>query len=150
MSPLTSDETGARAPLVVLADCLSGVHAVELLADGSEELDARPGATMPSRARDRSLAPSWARSMLVDLDVSGSTVVLLLQRRPPVLASYDGGASWRERAGGVPAGVAIALGDNPDHVVVATESRLYVSLDGGQFWHSLETELAGITDVCWE
>ena len=135
---------------MILADCASGVHAVELLADGSEQIDGRPGATVPQRERDRSIAPSWARSMLVDIDVSGSTIVLLLERRPPVLASYDGGGIWRERAGGVPSGVAIALDDNPDRIVMATDTRLYVSLDGGQFWHSLETELDGITDVCWE
>ena len=146
----TPRDPDAREPLVILADCASGVHAVELLADGCEQIDVRPGATMPSRERDRSLAPSWARSMLIDIDVSGSTIVLLLERRPPVLASYDGGGSWRERAGGVPIGVSIALGDNPDRIVVATDTRLYVSLDGGQFWHSLETELAEITDVCWE
>ncbi|MGI9658996.1 MAG: hypothetical protein ACR2OD_08805 [Gaiellaceae bacterium] len=143
-----SDST--RDPLVILADTGSGVYAVELRADGSEDVDARPGATMPPRERDESLAPSWARSSLVDVDASGSTIVLLLQRRPPVLASYDGGGSWRERAGGVPIGVAIAVADNPDHVVMATETRLFVSLDGGQFWRSLETELDEITDVCWQ
>lgn len=139
-----------RDPLVILADCARGVHAVELHADGSETVDVRSGATMPPRDRDPSIAPSWARASLIDLDASGSTVVLLLQRRPPVLASYDSGASWTERAGGVPIGVAIALGDNPDRVVLATERRLYVSLDGAQFWHSLDTELDDITDVSWE
>ncbi len=140
----------APEPPVVLADCVDGVHAVELHADGTESVDARPGATMPPRERDPSLAPAWARSLLVDVDASGSTVVLLLDRRPPVLASYDGGASWRERAAGVPIGVAIALGDNPDQVVMATSNRLYVSFDGGQFWSSLTTELDGITAVCWQ
>jgi len=140
----------AREPLVILADTSSGVHAVELRADGTEAVDPRPGATMPARERNESLAPSWARSSLVDVDASGSTIVLLLNRRPPVLASYDAGGSWRERAGGVPIGVAIAVADNPDHVVMATESRLFVSLDGGQFWHSLETELDEITELCWE
>ena len=137
-------------PLVILADCASGVHAIELAEGGGERVDRRPAARMPARERDRSLAPSWARSSLVDLDASGSTIVLLLERRPPVLVSYDGGGSWRERGGGVPGGVAIALADNPDHAVLATATRLYVSLDGGQFWRSLETELEGITDVCWE
>ena len=150
---MSQHDTGAppeREPLVILADCAAGVHAVELHADGSESVDVRSGASMPQRERDVSLAPSSARSSLVDVDASGSAVVLLLERRPPVLVSHDGGGSWRERAGGVPIGVAIALGDNPDRVVLATETRLYVSLDGGQFWHSLETELAGVSDVCWE
>jgi len=67
-----------------------------------------------------------------------------------VLVSYDGGSSWLERAAGVPQGVAIALGNSPDHVAMATTSRLYVSFDGGQFWRSLDTELGGITDIGWE
>ncbi len=140
----------AHQPLVVLADCAAGVVAIELNAEAIETVDVRPGATMPERQRDESLAPRWARSALVDVDSAGSTIVLLLERRPPVLASYDGGGSWRERGGGLPLGVAIALAENPDHVVLATRSRLYVSRDGGQFWHSLEVELDEITDIGWE
>ena len=144
------DRPALDEPPVILADCASGVHAVELHEDGTEAVDARPGAIMPTRERDSSLAPEWARSSLLDVDSSGSTIVLLLRRRPPVLASYDGGGSWHERAGGVPSGIAIAIDENPDRIVLATQSRFFVSLDGGQFWHSLETELDDITDVCWE
>lgn len=145
-----TDEFALPEPPVVLVDCASGVCAIALHPDGAEPVDARSGATMPLRERDPALAPPWARSSLVDLDASGSTIVLLLDRRPPVLVSYNSGSSWHERAAGVPIGVAIALGDNPDQIVVATESRLYVSFDGGQFWSSLTTELEGITAVCWE
>ena len=144
------DQPALDEPSVILADCASGVHAIELHEDGTEKVDSRPGATMLARERDNTLAPEWTRSSLVDVDSSGSTIVLLLRRRPPVLASYDGGGSWRERAAGVPSGVAIAIDQNPDRIVLATENRFFLSLDGGQFWHSLETELDDISDVCWE
>ena len=34
-------------------------------------------------------------------------------------------------------------------MLFATESRLYVSEDGGRFWRVLDVELVGITAVAW-
>ena len=78
----------------------------------------------------------------------GSRVVAVVDRRPPLLLSDDAGLTWREAGGGLPAGVAIAIDeDDPDTMLYASESRLFVSEDGGLFWRSLPPELIGITSV---
>ena len=80
----------------------------------------------------------------------GSRVVAVVDRRPPLLLSDDAGLTWRETGGGLPAGVAIAIDeDDPDRLLFASESRLWVSEDGGLFWHSLPPELIGITAVAF-
>ncbi len=87
---------------------------------------------------------------LVGTSASGATVVALVDRRPPLLVSGDGGATWREAGGGLPAGFAIALDpENPDRVLYAARNRLYLSTDGGRFWRSLELELPDIEAVAW-
>jgi len=87
---------------------------------------------------------------LVGTSASGATVVALVDRRPPLLVSGDGGATWREAGGGLPAGFAIALDpENPDRVLYAARNRLYLSTDGGRFWRSLEPELPDIEAVAW-
>jgi len=79
---------------------------------------------------------------------SGSTVVAVLDRRPPVVVSHDAGATWREAGGGLPPGKAVALAaDDPDLVVFAARNRLYVSRDGGRFWQALAPELPEIVAV---
>jgi hypothetical protein len=79
----------------------------------------------------------------------GSTVVLLLDRKPPLLVSHDIGQTWDERGAGLPPGRAVALGENPDHVLYGARNRLFVSGDGGRFWRALAVELPEIHDVAW-
>ena len=80
----------------------------------------------------------------------GARIVAVVDRRPPLLLSDDAGVTWREAGGGLPAGVAIAIDeDDPDTMLYASESRLFVSGDGGLFWHSLPPELIGITAVAF-
>ena len=80
----------------------------------------------------------------------GSRVVAVVDRRPPLLLSDDAGLTWREAGGGLPAGVAIGIDeDDPDTMLYASESRLFLSGDGGLFWHGLPTELIGITAVAF-
>ena len=80
----------------------------------------------------------------------GSRIVAVVDRRPPLLLSDDAGLTWREVGGGLPSGVAIAVDeDNPDTMVYASESRLFLSEDGGLFWHGLPPELIGITAVAF-
>jgi hypothetical protein len=81
---------------------------------------------------------------------SGSTVVAVVERRPPLMLSNDGGATWREAGGGLPPGFAVAVAeDEPDRMLYAARNRLYVSANGGVFWSSLPFELPDIDSVAW-
>ena len=81
----------------------------------------------------------------------GSTVIAVLDRRPPLVVSHDGGATWREAGAGLRPGVAVAISpDHPDLVLYATDERLHLSRDGGRFWHALGVELPGITAVAFD
>jgi hypothetical protein len=78
---------------------------------------------------------------------AGSTVVAVVDRRPPLVVSHDAGSTWREAGGGLPPGRAVAIGDDPDLVVYAARNRLYVSRDGGRFWQGLTPELPEIVGL---
>jgi photosystem II stability/assembly factor-like uncharacterized protein len=79
---------------------------------------------------------------------SGSTIVCLVDAKPPLLVSHDAGTTWRESGRGLPPGRALAISDeDPDIVLFAAQDRLYVSRDGGRFWRALAVELDGIEAV---
>ena len=79
---------------------------------------------------------------------SGSTVIAVVDRRPPLVVSNDAGRTWRESGGGLPPGRAVAIAeDDPDYVLYAARNRLYVSTDGGRFWQALTPELPEIEAV---
>jgi hypothetical protein len=81
---------------------------------------------------------------------SGATVVCVVERRPPLAISRDGGATWSEAGGGLPAGFAVAVAeDDPDRMLYAARNRLFVSANGGIFWRSLPFELPDIEGVGW-
>jgi hypothetical protein len=83
--------------------------------------------------------------LLVSAAATGSTVVAVVNRRPPLVVSNDTGRTWRESGGGLPAGRAVAIGeDNPDVVLYAARNRLYLSTNGGLFWRALVIELPEI------
>ena len=82
---------------------------------------------------------------------AGSTVVAVVDRRPPLAISHDGGRTWREAGGGLPAGFAVAIDeDNPDVMLFAARNRLYLSTNGGTFWRALVPELPDIEAVRFE
>jgi hypothetical protein len=137
--------------MIALAECDDALYLVEVGDTVEEdELAARePGGSLPARPRPVELAPVWASSLLVDVDAAGSTVVLLLDRRPPLLVSHDLGGAWTERGGGLPKGRAVALGTSPDDVLYAARNRLYVSRSGGVFWRAVGVELPEIRAVAW-
>jgi hypothetical protein len=86
-----------------------------------------------------------ALPLLVAAAANGSTVVAVVERRPPLVISNDTGRSWRESGGGLPAGRAVAIGDgDPDLMLYAARNRLYLSEDGGRFWRALVVELPEI------
>jgi hypothetical protein len=137
-------------PLIVLAGCDDGLYLVEVGASADEDQLAghQPGGAV-ERTRPLELTPAWAASSVLDIDALGATVVLLVDRRPPLLVSYDTGLTWSERGAGLPPGRAVALAENPDHVLYGARNRLYVSGDGGTFWRALGVELPEVQDVAW-
>jgi hypothetical protein len=87
---------------------------------------------------------------LVAASASGSTIVAIVDRRPPLALSHDAGATWTEAGGGLPPGFAVAVHpDDPDRVLYGARNRLYLSTDGGRFWRSLAPELADVEAVTW-
>jgi photosystem II stability/assembly factor-like uncharacterized protein len=86
--------------------------------------------------------------LVVAAAAAGSTVIAVVDRRPPLAVSNDAGRTWREAGGGLPPGRAIAISeDDPDHIVYAARNRLYESTNGGVFWRALAPELPEIGAV---
>ena len=78
----------------------------------------------------------------------GSTVVAVVDRRPPLAVSYDAGMTWHESGGGLPKGTAVTIDpENPDRILYAARNRLFFSEDGGRFWRALVVELPEIEAV---
>jgi hypothetical protein len=120
-----------------------GVYTVD--AETEQVVDFVPGAELSETPRTRVELP-----LLVAAAAEGSTVVAVLDRRPPLAISHDAGSSWREAGGGLPAGRAVAIAaDDPDRILYAAANRVYVSRDGGRFWRGLEPELPEIVRVAW-
>lgn len=81
---------------------------------------------------------------------SGSTLVALVDRRPPLVVSHDAGRTWHEAGGGLPRGRAIAIDeDDPDSILFAAKHRVWHSANGGRFWESLVLDLPEIEAVAF-
>jgi hypothetical protein len=81
---------------------------------------------------------------------SGSTLVALVDRRPPLVVSHDAGRTWHETGAGLPPGWAIAIdADNPDRILFAARHRVWLSTDGGRFWESLALDLPEVEAVAF-
>lgn len=92
--------------------------------------------------------PEVTLPRLVTAAAAGSTVVAVVNARPPMLVSHDAGLTWRESGRGLPPGRAVAVDEaNPDTIVYASRNRLHLSTDGGRFWRTLGTELPEIRHV---
>jgi hypothetical protein len=117
---------------VVLVD----VEGEELLGGGTE----LPAVEVPHVELPRVVAAAQ----------SGATIVAVVDRRPPLAISRDSGSTWSEAGGGLPAGFAIAVAeDDPDRMLYGARNRLYVSANGGVFWHSLPFELPDVLAIAW-
>jgi len=109
-----------------------GVYEIDVETDEVLGLDA--DATVQPRSADR----------------AGDLMVVLLDGRPPLRISRDGGANWEDAGGGLPAGRAVAVHPEEEGLVLyAGRNRLYVSGDGGRFWQALVVELPEIDAVAW-
>lgn len=124
-----------------LVETVDGVFAVDLETD--EVLEFEPGASLPSPEVLEVPLPG-----VIAAAANGSTRIAVVDRRPPLVVSYDAGTTWTETGGGLPAGHAVAIADDdPDAVLFAARNRLYLSLDGGRFWTALTPELPVIVAV---
>lgn len=116
-----------------------GCVAVDLETGEGEIVDDDP----PARAEIPLSLP-----LVVAADRVGARIAAVVGTRPPLVLSDDAGTTWREAGGGLPAGVAVAIADDdPDLLVYASETRLFVSANGGVFWRSLPVELIDISAV---
>ena len=120
-------------------------------ADGVFEVDLDEEELLDFTADERLArppAPKLSLPLVVAAAAVGATVVAIVDRRPPLAVSHDAGRSWRERGGGLPRGVALAIDeDDPDVVLFAARNRLFLSSDGGRFWRALTLELPEILAV---
>jgi len=134
--------------MIAVVGCDDGVYLVDVgeTAEEDEIVGHEPGEAV-ERERPLHLVPPWASGHALDVGSAGSTLVLLLDRRPPLLVSHDGGTTWNERGAGLGRGRALALGENPDQMLYGTRNRVFVSTDGGVFWRALGVELPEIRDV---
>jgi hypothetical protein len=126
---------------------IAAVRTVEgvLLVDTEEEQVVGDGQELP----DAEIA-DVGLPRVVAAARTGATIAAVVDRRPPLAISHDGGATWREAGGGLPAGFAIAIADDdPDRMLYAARNRLYVSTTGGVFWRALELELPDVLAVAW-
>ena len=93
-------------------------------------------------------APALNLPRVIAAAATGSTVVAVVDAKPPILVSHDTGATWRESGRGLPPGRAVAISDDdPDLLVYAGRNLLYVSRNGGVFWSALALELPEIERV---
>jgi hypothetical protein len=120
-----------------------GVFVVDLETEELLDLDAEVPAAGDG-------TPRVELPRVVAAAASGSTVVAVVDRRPPLAVSHDAGRTWREAGGGLPIGAAVAIDDeNPDRILYAGRNRLFLSEDGGRFWRSLAPELPAIEAVAF-
>jgi hypothetical protein len=118
-----------------------GLAVVDLDEETVLELD-------PSRTLEREPEPSVSLPRVVAAAAVGSTVVAVVDAKPPLMVSHDAGRTWRDAGRGLPAGRAVAIApDDPDVVLYAARNRLYLSRDGGRFWRGLALELPEIEAV---
>jgi hypothetical protein len=124
--------------VIALVATAAGAFAVDLETDEVGPADDFPAPAPPELNLPRVLAAAS----------TGSTVVAVVDARPPLLVSHDAGTTWQESGRGLPPGRAVAVAaDDPDLVLYAARNRLYVSRDGGVFWTALAVELPEIERV---
>ncbi len=127
--------------MTVAARTADGVFVVDLETEELLDVDA----VVPDGER-----PIVELPRVVAAAACGSTVVAVVDRRPPLAVSHDAGRTWRESGGGLPAGFAVAIDeDNPDRILYGARNRLYLSEDGGRFWRALAPELPAVHQVAF-
>ena len=117
-------------------------------AAGTFSVDPDEGDVVPADPFEPAPGPKLNLPRVIAAAEHGSTVIAVVDARPPMLVSHDAGMTWRESGRGLPPGKAVAIAEeNPDRLVYAGRNRLYVSRDGGVFWTALDVELPEIEAV---
>jgi hypothetical protein len=116
--------------------------------DGAFAVDLESEEIGPAEAFEPEAGPRLNLPRLLGTAQAGSTVVALVDARPPMLVSHDTGSTWRESGRGLPPGRAVAAAaSDPDTLLYASRNRLYLSRNGGVFWTALAVELPEIEAV---
>lgn len=116
--------------------------------EGVLEVDLESEETVPGTGTVVPQAVETGLPRVVCAAAAGSTVAVVVDARPPLLVSHDAGLTWRDSGRGLPPGFSVAVhDDDPDIVLYAARNRLYLSRDGGRFWHPLALELPDIEAV---
>src|SRR5881392_3708782 len=97
--------------------------AVVATVDGTFAVDLESGEVTPSEDEVQPVELSLNLPRLVAADAAGPTVVAVVHAKPPLLISYDTGATWRESGRGLPPGRAVAVAEtDPDTIVFASRN----------------------------
>jgi hypothetical protein len=124
--------------MIALVETVGGTFAVDL----------ESGEVEPGDGFEREPEPVLNLPRVVAAAALASTVVAVVDAKPPLLVSHDAGTTWRESGRGLPRGRAVAIAAaDPDTIVYAARNRLYVSRDGGVFWTALPGELPEVVAV---
>ena len=128
------------------------MRAVARTTAGAFAVDLESGEIEPAIAPPTVPRPAVSLPVrVVAAAASGSTVVAVVDARPPLLVSYDAGTTWNESGRGLPPGRAVAAAeDDPDLLLYGARNRLYLSRNGGRFWEALPAELPEIEAVALE
>jgi hypothetical protein len=117
-----------------LVETAAGVHTIDV--DAPALVDFVAGAELEVER------PETGLPRVIAAAAAGSTVVVAIDAKPPLLVSHDAGATWRDSGRGLPRGDAVAVAEaDPDRVLYCAGTRLYLSRDGARFWTPLEVEL---------
>jgi hypothetical protein len=124
------------------------VIALVATAAGTLAVDLEDGTVLSADTFELAPEPVLNLPRVVAATSLGPTVVAVVDAKPPLLLSYDAGATWRASGRGLPPGRAVAIADDdPDTILYAGRNRLYLSRDGGVFWTAVAGELPEITAV---
>jgi hypothetical protein len=124
------------------------VIALVATVDGTFAVDLDDSTVLSADAFEPAPEPALNLPRLVAAASVGPTVAAVVDAKPPLLLSYDAGATWRASGRGLPPGRAVAIAeDDPDTILYASRNRLFLSRDGGVFWTAVAGELPAIRYV---